>query len=152
MIQVSYKNSHISFMLPDPQHQVVRGTTTEQAADEWQIRKRFRLNPVTGADQPYSPDFYREQIRAGSIESAKITTWHPGDGEHIRAIQTMLHLQTNYNILIQQGLYDQPRAVIELVLSRWYNQIADQFPAYARYCRYELGRHLAKHDRLACQV
>lgn len=152
MIQVSYKNKNISYMLPDPAYAVVTERTPQSAverlAEPWLIQKKYRLNPETRADQNYNPDFYRNQIRAGSIESAKITTWHPGDGEHVRAIQTMLHLQTNYNILIQQGLYRQPRAVIELVLNTWYSHIANQFPAYRRTCEYEFRRHLAKYDLL----
>ena len=114
--------------------------------NKWQIVKRTRINPLTLADQPYNPDFYRESIRAGSIEGAKIQNWTTGDGEHIRAIQTMLHLQTNYNALLMSGLYRQPRAVVEQCLRTWYEAIADQFPAYARWCRFELARHMRKFD------
>ena len=114
--------------------------------NKWTIVKRTRVNPMTLADQPYNPDFYRESIRAGSIEGAKIQNWCPGDGEHIRAIQTMLHLQTNYNALLMQGLYRQPREVVDECLGTWYRQIAEHFPAYARYCAFEHARHLRKFD------
>ena len=113
---------------------------------DWSIRKRYRVNPITLADCPYNPDFNRGMIRAGSIEGAKIQNWSTGDGEKIRAIQTMLHLQTNYNELLMRGLYGQPRQVVQKVLSDWYNEISDQFPQYRATCLYELRRHLAKYD------
>ena len=115
--------------------------------NKWTIVKRTRINPLTLADQPYNPDFYRESIRAGSIEGAKIQNWCPGDGEHIRAIQTMLHLQTNYNALLMAGLYRQPREVVDQCLKAWYEHIAEQFPAYARYCAFEYARHMRKVDK-----
>jgi hypothetical protein len=115
--------------------------------NKWTIQKQFRLNPETGADQPYSPDYYREMIRAGSIEGVKIQNWTAGDGEKIRAVQTMLHLQTNYNRLLMAGLYRQDRAVIVACLQPWYEHIARLFPQYASVCAYELNRHLFRYDQ-----
>jgi hypothetical protein len=115
--------------------------------NKWTIRKQFRLNPHTGADQSYNPDYYREMIRAGSIEGAKIQNWTAGDGEKIRAVQTMLHLQTNYNRLLMAGLYRQDRAVIVACLRPWYDLIAREFPQYRSVCEYEFNRHLARYDQ-----
>jgi hypothetical protein len=127
-------------------------TTAKPATADWSIRKRYRVNPHTLADQPYNPDFYRGMIRAGSIESAKIQNWEAGDGEKIRAIQTMLHLQTNYNELLMRGFYKQPREVIVASLNAWYDEISDQFPQYRATCLYELRRHMTKYDNKADQA
>jgi hypothetical protein len=113
---------------------------------DWAIRKSYLVNPHTLADCPYNPDFYRGMIRAGSIEGAKIQNWEPGDGEKIRAIQTMLHLQTNYNQLLMSGFYKQPREVVVASLTAWYNEISDQFPQYRATCQIELRRHMTKYD------
>ena len=118
----------------------------QPSTTDWAIRKRYRVNPHTLADQPYNPDFYRGMIRAGSIEGAKIQNWEAGDGEKVRSIQTMLHLQTNYNALLMAGLYRQPRALVLRVLSNWYNEISEQFPQYRATCQFELRRHMTKYD------
>jgi hypothetical protein len=115
--------------------------------NEWAITKRFRLNPDTLSDTPYNPDFYREMIRAGSIEGAKIQNWDPADGVGIRTIQTMLHLQTNYNQLLMRGFYRQPLSVVEGALRQWYDEIADNFPAYARFCTAEYERHIRRYEQ-----
>jgi hypothetical protein len=115
--------------------------------NEWRITKRYRLNPVTMADQPYNPDFYREMIRAGSIEGAKIQNWNPADGVGIRTIQTMLHLQTNYNQLLMRGFYRQPLTVVDTALREWYDEISALFPAYARFCQAEYQRHLRRYEQ-----
>ena len=113
----------------------------------WVIRKRYRLNPNTLSDTPYNPDFYRQMIRAGSIEGAKIQNWDPNDGIGIRTIQTMLHLQTNYNELLMRGFYRQPLTVVEGALRDWYDDIARAFPAYARFCRSEYARHIRRYEQ-----
>jgi hypothetical protein len=115
--------------------------------NDWAICKRYRLNPETQADQPYAPDFYRDMIRAGSIEGAKIQNWDPNDGVGIRTIQTMLHLQTNYNQLLMRGFYRQPLSVVEGALRQWYDEIAHDFPAYARFCRAEYERHIRRYEQ-----
>jgi len=114
---------------------------------DWVICKRFKLNPKTLSDQPYNPDFYREMIRSGSIEGAKIQNWNPEDGVGIRTIQTMLHLQTNYNQLLMRGFYRQPLTVVEASLRKWYDEIARDFPSYARFCRAEYERHIRRYEQ-----
>jgi len=126
---------------------VVQYNNNSHRDNKWTIRKQFRLNPNTGADHSYNPDYYREMIRAGSIEGVKIQNWTAGDGEKIRAVQTMLHLQTNYNQLLMAGLYREDRAVIVACLQPWYDEIACLFPQYRSVCVYELGRHLARYDQ-----
>jgi len=121
--------------------------TTASAPSSWAICKRFKLNPNTLSDQPYNPDFYREMIRSGSIEGAKIQNWDPADGVGIRTIQTMLHLQTNYNALLMRGFYRQPLTVVESALRNWYEEIARDFPAYARFCTAEYHRHIRRYEQ-----
>lgn len=119
----------------------------DRAEPDWQIKKRYRFNPLTGTDQPYNPDYYADLIRKGSIEGAKIQNWNPEDGVRIRAIQTMLHLQTNYNMLLRQGLYRQPAEQVQETLLTWYLEIARDFPRYADTCRFEYVRHLTNFQR-----
>ena len=126
---------------------VLSAPATTNNNTKWTIEKRTRINPLTLSDQPYNPDFYRACIRSGSIEGVKIQNWTAGDGEKIRAIQTMLHLQTNYNALLMGGLYRESRSVVEACLTTWYQEIAEAFPAYASVCRFELTRHMAKYDQ-----
>lgn len=118
---------------------------TASDAPTWRIVKRYRLNPLTGQDQDYSPDYYADMIRKGSIEGAKIQNWHSEDGVRVRAIQTMLHLQTNYNVLLMQGLYRQEFTVVKTALLQWYQEIARRFPRYRDTCEFEYARHLRRY-------
>lgn len=108
---------------------------------DWHIRKKYRLNPLTNQDQPYSPDYYRKITASGG--DSRVVDQHP-EALNVRAIQIMLHEQTNYNRLCYQGFYQQPQEIIDLALTTWYSDIARRFPKYRNACEIECRRHQIK--------
>lgn len=110
----------------------------------WLIQKRFRLNPATNRDHPYNPDFYKKEIITGAMTQHRCINTTDPVAVAQRAIQVMLHQQTNYDDLVEQGLYDQSYDTVLKCLSGWYDMIGRKFPAYAEVCQRELYRHLTK--------
>lgn len=133
MVKVIYRGQAVAHWLPSA------GT-----GDSWNIEKKYRLNPLTNAAQDYSPDYYLRWAQAG--DDPRTLPLHP-DAWRVRAIQIMLHQQTNYNYLVRRGLYDLPLDRVRDILRDWYQLIARRFPAYRGACEFEYRRHLQKYQR-----
>lgn len=133
MVQVQYRNQpHLTHWVTAPQPEVV-----------WQIRLRYRFNPLTNRAHDYAPDYYRRVAQAGS--DCRVTEDTP-EAWRVRAIQVMLHQQTNYDDLLRAGLYDLPFARVREILRSWYQEIARRFPRYRVACELEYVRHLRKYE------
>jgi hypothetical protein len=132
MVKVVYRGAHITHWLP----QAKTGPT-------WHIEKKYRLNPLTNQAQDYSPDYYRTWAMAG--DDPRTLPDHP-DAWRVRAIQIMLHQQTNYDYLVHRGLYNLPRDRVCDILRTWYQHIAQRFPRYRSACEFEFARHIRKYD------
>lgn len=133
MVSVRYRGSQIRHWVA-PGHQ----------APTWCIERKYRLNPLTNAAQEYSPDYYLRMAQAS--DDPRTLPLHP-DAWRVRAVQTMLHQQTNYNVLVRRGLYDLPWDRVRDILRDWYQMIARRFPAYRSACEFEYHRHLEKYQR-----
>lgn len=119
-------------------------TTQVPESNIWIIQKKFRLNPATNRDHPYTPDFYKREILTGAMTTHRCVNLADPVAVAQRAIQVMLHQQTNYDDLVEAGLYRQPPEVVARCLQGWYDLISRKFPAYAQVCQRELERHLTK--------
>lgn len=130
MVSVIYKKNRITKFI------------VEKPLITWQITKKYRLNPLTNQDHGYNPDYYEQMCRAQ--DDPRTIDAHP-EAWRVRAIQTMLHQQTNYNQLIKTGLYDLPEPRVSEILSTWYHLIAQRFPKYRVACEFEFRRHLRRY-------
>ena len=138
MVKVIYRGQNIKkaiayFNSPVPQ-------------TDWTIRKGRRFNPLTNSDQDYSPDYYQRMAEASG--DPRTLPGHP-ECWRVRAVQIMLHQQTNYDVLVKRGLYTLPMDQIQTILKTWYQHIAVRFPRYRVACELEYSRHLRKAQRLA---
>lgn len=134
MVKVYYKNSRKTYMVQTP----------HLDTQIWIITKRFKLNPATNRDHDYNPDFYKREIQTGAMTAHRCVDLTDPVAVAQRAIQVMLHQQTNYDDLVAEGLYDQNYDIINKCLCAWYDMIGRRFPAYAEVCQRELYRHLTK--------
>lgn len=141
MVKVIYRNNNgknftTYFNSPVPQ-------------TDWTIRKGRRFNPLTNSDQAYSPDYYLRMAQASN--DPRTLPGHP-ECWRVRAVQIMLHQQTNYDLLVKRGLFTLPQDQIQTILKTWYQEIARRFPRYRTACEIEYARHLRKALKRADQA
>lgn len=129
MVRVTYRNSNIQYMIANSKPKSVR--------DDWTITKKFRYNPVFNGDTPYAArDYFRENLSdprnqdPTNILNAKIKSLH-----------NCLHLQTNYDELVRQGLYDLTYPQFREVLRSWYQMMVRRFPEFREAAELEFARH-----------
>jgi len=109
---------------------------------DWQIKKRYLFNPLYNRDTPYNFDYYYQMTRSGgSVKKG----CQPSDEDcRMRAVQEVLHRQTNYEDLVRLGIYRLPLAVFEQVMTDWYQQRARENPRWRHWINVELERHLTQ--------
>ena len=149
MVKVSYKSrKNMSYMLLlDSNNNNHNDNKVIADISEYIITKKYKFSPLHNGDTPYKPDYYYQASKAG--HNTKYHRWCNGDEIYYRraAISTTLHQATNYNDLVDNGLYNVlSREQIYTVLKKWYDMITLKFPKYREACELELARHMTNYD------